>query len=146
MIQRIQTLFLLLAGGLAFALLGVPFAGTTEPVGASVLFSDASYAITDSPALLVFYLLGGALAILSIFLYKKRSLQIRLGIFSFIAILIGMVLTVILFIQDPIMEQGGQPNDKLGLYLPVISLVALLVAQRYIRKDENLVQSMDRLR
>ena len=146
MIQRIQTLFLLLAGGLSFALLGVPFAGTPETVAASALFSDGSYSVLDSPALLIFYLLGGALALGSIFLYKRRSLQIRLGIFAFIAILIGMVLTVILYMQDPIMEAAATPNDGLGIYLPFVALVALLLAQRYIRKDENLVQSMDRLR
>jgi len=146
MIQRIQSLFLLLAGGLAFALLGVPFARTPEIVGVSTLFSDGSYSIADSPALLIFYLLGGALAILAIFLYKKRTQQIRMGNFSFIAILIGLVLTVVLFIQDPIREQATTPEDGLGVYLPVISLVALLLAQRFIRKDEKKVQSMDRLR
>ena len=146
MIQRIQSIFLLLAGGLAFALLGIPFAGTSETVSASTLFSDGRYSIQDSPALLVFYLLGGALAIGSIFLYKRRSLQIRMGIFSFIAILIGMVLTVLLFLQDPVMDQQVMPDDRLGVYFPFVALIALLLAQRYIRKDDKLVQSMDRLR
>lgn len=136
----------MLAGGLAFALLGVPFANTPEAVSASALFSDGSYSVGDSPALLIFYLLGGALAILAIFLYKKRTVQIRMGNFSFIAILIGMVMTIVLFIQDPIREQAATPEDGLGIYLPVISLVALLLAQRFIRKDEKTVQSMDRLR
>ena len=146
MIQRIQSLFLLLAGGLAFALLGIPFAGTPETVSASVLFMDGSYSIQDSPALLAFYLLGGALAIGSIFLYKRRTLQIRVGIFAFIAILIGMILTVLLFLQDPVMDQPVQPDDRLGVYMPFLALVALILAQRYIRKDETLVRSMDRLR
>ena len=146
MIQRIQTLFLLLAGGLVFALLGVPFAATPAPVSASALFSDGNYAISDSPALLGFYLLGGALALGSIFLFKNRKLQIKLGIFAFIAILLGLVLTVRLFIQDPIMEQDAMPGDGWGIIFPVVAMVAILIAQRYIRKDENLVQSMDRLR
>jgi peptidoglycan/LPS O-acetylase OafA/YrhL len=146
MIQRIQSLFLLAAGGLSFALLGVPFAATSETVGASALFSDAQYSVYDSPALLAFYLLGGLLALVSIFLYRKRTLQIRVGIFSFIAILIGMVLTAILFMQDAIIEHSVQPNDRAGIFLPFLSLIALLLAQRYIRKDENLVRSMDRLR
>ena len=146
MLQRIQSLFLLLAGGMAFALLGIPFAGTPERVDASALFSDGAYSIQDSPALLAFYLLGGVLAIVSIFLYKRRTLQIRIGIFAFIAILIGMVMTVLLFLQDPIMEQSTQPDDGLGIYAPFVALVALLLAQRFIRKDEKLVRSMDRLR
>ena len=146
MIQRIQSLFLLLAGGLAFALLGIPFAGTTEGVSTSALFSDGVYSVQDSPVLLAFYILGGALAILSIFMYKRIKLQVKLGIFAFIAILIGMVMTVLLFLQDPVMEQAIQPDDRLGIYAPFISLVAILLAQRFIRKDEKLVRSMDRLR
>lgn len=146
MIQRIQTLFLLLAGGLSLALLGIPFAGTSEAVAASPLFADASYTIADSPVLLLFYLLGGALAIIAIFMYQKRMLQIRLSIFSFIAILLGMVLTVVLFIQDPVVDQTAQPGDRAGAYLPFAALVALLLAQRFIRKDEEKVRSMDRLR
>jgi len=146
MIQRIQSLFLLLAGGMAFALLGIPFAGTPEGVSTSALFSDSAYSIQDSPVLLAFYLLGGVLAIVSIFLYKRRNLQIRVGIFAFIAILIGMVMTVLLFLQDPVMEQAVQPDDRLGIYAPFIALAAILLAQRFIRKDEKLVRSMDRLR
>lgn len=146
MIQRIQSLFLLLAGGLTFGLLGVPFAGTPEAVSASPLFADSSYTITDSPILLAFYLLGGVLALVSIFLYQRRTVQIRMSIFSFIAILLGVVLTVLQFVQDPVMEQAVQPDDRIGIFFPVVSLIALLVAQRFIRKDESLVRSMDRLR
>lgn len=86
------------------------------------------------------------MALGSIFLFKNRKLQIKLGIFAFIAILLGLVLTVVLFIQDPIMEQDAMPGDGWGIIFPVVAMVAILIAQRYIRKDENLVQSMDRLR
>ena len=146
MIQRIQTLFLLLAAGLTLALLGLPFAGTPESVAASPLFSDGSYLIHDSPALLVLYLLGAILAIAAIFLFKRRTVQLRVSIFSFIAILLGMVMTLILFLQDPIMGQDVQPDDRLGIFFPFLALAALLLAQRFIRKDEKLVRSMDRLR
>jgi hypothetical protein len=146
MIQRIQTLFLLLAAGLTLALLGLPFAGTPESVDASPLFSDGSYLIQDSPALLVLYLLGAILAIAAIFLFKRRTVQLRVSIFSFIAILLGMVMTLILFLQDPIMGQEVQPDDGLGVFFPFLALAALLLAQRFIRKDEKLVRSMDRLR
>jgi uncharacterized membrane protein len=146
MIQRIQTLFLLGAGASSLSLLGVPFAATPEAVSGSAIFSDAQYTISDSPALLVFYLLGGVLALVSIFAFRRRMVQIRLGIFSFIAILIGMILTAILFMQDAITEHTVQPDDRAGIFLPVASLILLLLAQRFIRKDENLVRSMDRLR
>ncbi|MDV7394557.1 DUF4293 family protein, partial [Arthrospira platensis SPKY1] len=118
MIQRIQTLFLLLAAGLTLALLGLPFAETPESVDASPLFSDGSYLIQDSPALLVLYLLGAILAIAAIFLFKRRTVQLRVSIFSFIAILLGMVMTLILFLQDPIVGQEVQPYDGLGVFFP----------------------------
>ena len=39
------------------------------------------------------------------------------------------------------------PDSNISrIMLPVVAMVAILIAQRYIRKDENLVQSMDRLR
>jgi len=38
------------------------------------------------------------------------------------------------------------PDDGMGLYLPFVFLLFGFLAQRFIQKDEKLVQSMDRLR
>jgi hypothetical protein len=39
-----------------------------------------------------------------------------------------------------------QPSYQFGIFLPVISLLLLVLASRAIRKDEALVKSADRLR
>jgi hypothetical protein len=48
--------------------------------------------------------------------------------------------------QDSVMQSGVTPDDGLGLYTPIVGLVLSLLAARFIKKDENLVKSMDRLR
>ena len=147
MIQRIQSIFLFLAGGLSFGLLGLPFATTDKQVASSQIFSDSLFNLNDNIALLIFFCIAGALAIIDIFLYKNRQLQIRLGIFAFIANIIGLLLGLILFMQDPITEaQGVEVDDGAGLYMPIVAGILLLLAIRFIRKDEKLVRSADRLR
>jgi hypothetical protein len=147
MIQRIQSIFLAVAGVLSFGLFGVPFASTGGGVTSSSLFADGMYNLHDNVALLVFFCIAGGLAIIDIFLFKNRPLQIRLGMFAFIANIIGLILGVVLFIQDGIMNaQGVEVDDGIGVYLPIVAGVFLLLAIRAIRKDDALVKSADRLR
>lgn len=148
MIQRIQSIFLALAGGLSFGLFGLPFASTDNGVASSSLFADGLYNLHDNIALLIFFCIAGGLAIIDIFLFRNRPLQIRLGMFAFIANIIGLVLGIVLFIQDGIMAQNveAQVDDEFGLYLPIVAGVFLLLAIRAIRKDDALVKSADRLR
>lgn len=149
MIQRIQSIFLALAGALSFGLFGVSFASTGSSVGSSSLFADGMYNLHDNVALLVFFCIAGGLAIVDIFLFRNRPLQIRLGMFAFIANIIGLILGVVLFVQDGIMTEqnaGVAVDDGIGLYLPIVAGVFLLLAIRAIRKDDALVKSADRLR
>lgn len=146
MLQRIQSVFLLLAGGASLSLFGVPFATTPRAVEGSAIFADAAYTVQDQVALMALFAVGGALAIAGIFLYRNRLLQMRLSIFSFIANLIGVVLGVIFFMQNS-NDVGEQPvNDGIGVYLPIAAMILVLLAYRFISKDEKLVRSMDRLR
>lgn len=146
MIQRIQSIFLLLAGGASFGVLGLPFATTEKQETASALFADSIFNTQDSVALMVFFGIAGALAIIDIFLYNNRQLQIRLGIFAFIANIIGLILGIFLFFNDMQKISTDNIDDGFGAYLPIIAGVLLLLAIRFIRKDEKLVRSADRLR
>lgn len=145
MLQRIQSIFLLLAGAASLALFGFPFATTPTEVEGSMLFADAAYNVQDQPALMGLFGLAGALAIISIFLFSKRLLQMRISIFAFIANLIGVVLAVIFYMQNS-SDAGDTVNDGIGIYLPVAAMIFTLLAHRFINKDEKLVRSMDRLR
>ena len=146
MLQRIQSIFLLLAGAASLGLFGVPFATTPQAVEGSMLFADAAYNVQDQPALMVLFGLAGALALIGIFLFGNRLLQMRMSIFAFIANLIGVVLGVLFFMQNSNDVGGDSIHDSLGAYLPIVAMILLLVAYRFINKDEKLVRSMDRLR
>ena len=146
MIQRIQSIFLFLAAAAGFGLLSLPFATTAEAVATSALFADASYSVNDNIGLLVLFAVAGALALASIFLFNNRTLQQKIAQLSIVANVIGLVLTVILFWQDGLMNSDVAINDGVGAYLPFVFLFFGVLALRAIRKDESLVKSMDRLR
>lgn len=82
--------------------------------------------------------------VLSIFSYKNRKRQILLNTISIIinALLIGLLAYWLLNLSGGIKvpEKGIEP------VFPLISVVCLLLANVYIRKDERLVKSVDRLR
>jgi hypothetical protein len=146
MLQRIQSIFLFLAGGASLGLFGLPFATTDQSVAGSVIFADAAYNVQDQIALMILFGLGGAFALASIFTFRNRSLQMRLSIFAFIANLIGLIFGILYFMQNSA-DTGSQAiDDGLGAYLPFAAMVLLLLAYRFINKDEKLVRSMDRLR
>ena len=146
MIQRIQSVFLLLASAAAFALFAFPFASTQDAVSASAMFADSQYDLSDNIALLILFCLAGGLAFISIFMFKNRKTQLLLGRFAIVANLIGLVLAIALFMQDRENLGSVDPDDGIGLYLPIAFLVFALLATRFITKDEKLVKSMDRLR
>ncbi len=146
MIQRIQSIYLLLASLAGFGLLGLPFAKTTAPVSDSALFADATYSVGDNIALLVLFAVAGALALAAIFLFNNRPTQMKLTQLGIVANVVGLALTVIVFWQDGQFGSSVDVQDGLGAYLPFGFLLFGILALRAIRKDENLVQSMDRLR
>ncbi|HMQ48200.1 MAG TPA: DUF4293 domain-containing protein [Saprospiraceae bacterium] len=146
MIQRIQSIFLLLAGAASLSLFGLPFATTPQVVQGSTLFADAAYRVQDQVGLMVLFGLAGVLAIGGIFLYKNRALQMRLSIFSIIATVLAITFGIIYFMQNSQDIGNTAVNDGLGLYFPVAALVFALLAYRFISKDDKLVKSMDRLR
>jgi Domain of unknown function (DUF4293) len=146
MIQRIQSIFFLLAGGSFFGLFALPFAQTAQPVAQSTFLADAQYKVLDHPALMGAFGLAGLLALVALFMFNNRPLQMRLAIFSSIAAIIGAVLTVVLFMQEGQVKSQQAIDDGLGLYLGVAGLVFALLAYRFVQKDEKLVRSADRLR
>ncbi len=146
MIQRIQSIFLLLAGGSFLSLFKLPFAQTDKAVSNSAFLADAAYGIQDHVSLMGTFGLAGALAIIAIFLFKNRSLQMRLTMFSVIAAVIGTILTVVLFMQEGQVKSSQVVNDGLGAYLGFAGLIFAILAYRFVQKDDKLVRSMDRLR
>ena len=84
----------------------------------------------------------------TIFLYKNRKLQIRVGNLMFLLNLCFLVF--MLMAPDNLKEQLGEGNWEqqlgTGYYLPIFSIVMIILAVRAIKKDESLVKAADRLR
>jgi hypothetical protein len=159
MIQRIQSVFLLMVVVLAALLFVFPiadyFSDTTTlklmltgvdsyvPKGASLQTA------VISPYLVYFNVLVNlavaATAGFAIFQYKQRPFQVKL---VRIALLVDIVLLVVLFVITDFLKKKLQvtPDYGIGILFPLISVVFLVLAQRSILKDERLVKSTDRLR
>ncbi|MEK7253572.1 MAG: DUF4293 domain-containing protein [Bacteroidota bacterium] len=146
MIQRIQTVFLFLAAICGFSLLGLPFAKTPQAVQTSALFADAKFWAGDNIGLIVLFAVAGALAIAALAMFKNRLLQIKLSRVSLISGILGLVLAVLLFWMDTKNLAAAEIQDGAGAYLPFGFLLFVILAIRFIRKDEALVKSTDRLR
>ncbi|MBK6498141.1 MAG: DUF4293 domain-containing protein [Saprospiraceae bacterium] len=145
MIQRLQSIFLLISGISFYSLFGVPFATSSTPI--PNLLNDLIYNIQDSPILQVLCILGGLISIGAIFLYQNRPLQLKMSyLVTVISILLPLVAFLLIFNEGTITSKADQISDSFGIYLPIVSLVFSILAARYINKDENTVRSMDRLR
>lgn len=146
MIQRIQTIYLVLAAACAFGLFGLPFATSAQSSDTSSLFADGIYNINDHIALLALFCAAGALVLISIFLYNNRKQQLLMGRFAIIADVIGIILVLVFLYKDGANTGAAEVQEQLGVGLPILFIIFTLLAQRGISKDEKLVRSADRLR
>ncbi len=149
MIQRIQTVFLLLAAGALGSQFFFPYLQTSDgdPARSLPVLSDGVLNPLDNPGLLGLTGLGAIISLAAIFLFKNRPLQTRLAL---TATGVGIMLAVLLAITTKMtldqVPMGGTAQFSSGLTLPVFAAVLNWLAARAIRKDESLVRSMDRLR
>ncbi len=145
MIQRIQSVFLLLSGIALFSLFGLPFA--TSTVAIPDLFSDLVYNIQDSPILMILTVLGGVLSLISIFLFKNRGLQARMSYMVSVFSILLLLTSFLLVFNERTTDAGAESiSESIGIAMPVLSLIFSLFAAKFINKDEATVSSMNRLR
>lgn len=112
-----------------------PFGQSTSPL----------FSLWFTMPLLVLQVAIVALATVTIFKFKSRLLQIklnRLNIFLNV-ILVGGIFMFSTLIEDTV---SARPDYGIANILPLISIIALFLANNFIRKDERLVRSADRLR
>ena len=154
MIQRIQTLYLLVAALLVAALFFVPFAELAGKDGAHYLFnisginvngSDGSTSLDNAWPVLVLVCLSLIMVVLSIFLFKNRITQIRISYIS-ISFLFGLKALMYYYTWSSNNVPIGGLHSKTYAVLPLIAAIFVFLAIRNIRKDENLVKSIDRIR
>jgi hypothetical protein len=137
MIQRIQTLYLFLA----FVVTGIlPFLFPLWNMsdGKEYFFVQNQFYII---------LLGSSttLSVVSLVSYKKRQNQFVIGRLNMILnlILLGLFVYRSLNISG---ETALVSEKGIGMFLPIVAIVLLVLANKAIKKDEDLVKSADRLR
>lgn len=144
MIQRLQSIFLLLSSLFFGSQFFTAFASTTKEVQG--IFSDLIYNIYDNPILLGLVAIGAAISLAAIFLYKNRSLQLKMTHLSLVLAVLFPVAAGILYSLQASESTSLVPNLSIGAFTPLGSIICGALAGRYIKKDEKLVSSMDRLR
>lgn len=108
---------------------------------------DKVFDVNDHPILITLAALGGVIALVNIFLFRNRPLQVRLGyLLIILCILLPGLAAMLFFTSGTPMEAGQEINESFGLALPVVGLITTILANKYINKDNKLVKSMDRLR
>lgn len=156
MIQRKQTVFLLLAVIASVVLFFFPLAHFIGAKDSIVLYvqkifslvpdNKLEYGITFLLPMLVPNVFVILFSLLAVFLYKNRKLQmkiIQLNMF------VEVVMIALFFFYDVHVLQsaaGSVPDYNVGAIIPPIVLILLFLAYQGVRNDEKLVRSADRLR
>jgi hypothetical protein len=155
MLQRIQTVYLFLVFIFALIFLFLP-KGTIDVNG--VFFAIKSWRIISSDGTQTLEYAGFfrimvvsipflimILSLITTFRYKQRLLQIRLGKLN---LLLHVLLVVVTFFYlDSIrIAFNAHLSYNAGIVFPLISMILVIMANRAIKRDEELVRSADRLR
>ncbi len=163
MIQRIQSVFLLVVSGVMIGMFFMPMwqkvdlnVSEIATLDVFTLRYEQFTPDTGGRQLMwkkdVFYIaivagVAAAVALLSIFQFKNRLRQIQLGALNSLLIAVTMGLSLYLIIKtEKMIAPEAQGSYLLGFYLPVVALFCNMMANRFIRKDEKLVRSADRIR
>jgi hypothetical protein len=143
MIQRIQTIYLFLAsivsGGLIFMF--NLWSTLKEQIYVVDLFVKELISFKMIP---IMFFVSAILSIVTIFLYKDRKLQFVVGR---IIILINLFLLALLIYLSLTLSGETLVSEKgIGMFLPILAILLVVLANKAIKKDEDLVKSADRLR
>ena len=136
MLQRIQTIYLIISA----ALIGAIY------IWFPIIVSEEGIVIVRNDEPIIVGLIFGSilLTFISIFSYKKRKSQFVMNrlniILNFFLLGVFVYRTLTLSGETLVSEKG------IGVFLPIISIVFLVMANKAIKKDEDLVKSVDRLR
>lgn len=155
MIQRIQSVFLLLLAIAMIVLLFIPIWQETTPqanqnlelTAFQLTNSAAASNATSTIAIGILAIISACVALYEIFQFKNRLTQIKLGMLNtlLIAALLGAIIYYSLFVGEEI-NPAIEGERELGFYFPVVALLLNSLANRFISRDEKLVRSVDRLR
>ncbi len=139
MIQRKQTLYLLLAAAI---LISVPFlplghtdSGNPFTALGGIPGAPVAYGITLFIAAIV--------AVVDVFFWRNRPLQMRIATLDLLLVILSY--GVFFFSHNHIVPSIHY-TVQLANFLPLFAIFSLALAIRGIRRDEKLIKSLDRIR
>jgi hypothetical protein len=142
MIQRIQSLWLLFAAGFDAITFRFPFFrgdwtkdNATVPPGVEIDLNAQT-----TPWFTILTAIAGVLALITIFLFGNRKLQLRL---SYLGIFLTLALLVLYFLE---LQNFTTGTVAFWCVFYFATLVCFILAARGIKKDQKLIRSLDRLR
>ena len=154
MLQRIQTVYILLFATVLFSASLLPFASLNLMDNVYVIYPTGweqnGGELKKSP-MYVGYLVAISFAVLQLVNFKKRKKQLRYGKICYLIVLLTLVYMFNAVDQKSdilISETSNNLNViySYSMYLLVCSLPLMFLANRAIKKDENIIKSLDRLR
>ena len=149
MIQRIQTVYLLIVVGLLITAMCLPMGYFIDAMGEhpfKALGLEVNGAIQSTWGLFGILFLSTVVAFCTIFLFRNRMLQVRMTVFNSI-LLIGYYAAFFVF-MFMLKDDLDAMTFQLGwaLCLPAISIILNYLSFRAIYRDEVMVKAADRLR
>jgi hypothetical protein len=148
MIQRIQTVFFTIA--LIFSIL--PFSGIslfTITLGKSEIKVDAfefnGNGLTENHYFWILLSVASLILLLTIFSFKNRKNQIKLGWLSFVLLFVLAAWIFVSIYFDPIYAQANKELG-LGIIALFLALPFVYLGIRGVKKDQALLDSLNRLR
>lgn len=139
MIQRSQSVWLLLASACAFLSIKFPFFYINSIVPG---VATNEYNAASNVLLLVLTAILGALLLLLIFLYKNRTLQFRLTMLALLISAVNLFLYFHFGYQKEAVAPGIALSSVFAFLIPIFCIMAVLG----IRRDMKLIRSLDRIR
>lgn len=151
MIQRKQSIFLFLAAILMAVSFFVPLAQFSA-TGTDNILTLFSYGLASESGstpiwgICTLAILGCIFPLVNIFLYAKRKLQMRVGTITIVFYLFFYV-SLYLYVSNVARDGSmGLGNIEYGAILPLIAIILNVLAILGIKKDEKLIQSLNRIR
>ena len=131
MIQRIQSIYLLVA---AISMTLISFKVPVYNLNQTLFMAQ------DDTKMFVLTIVGGIFSLLGLFMFKNRKFQMKL---IRLTVLIQMIIGIRIFM---LINKFEVVLNNSFLFLLVFTLIALIMAYRGVKKDDDLVRSVDRIR